>query len=662
MTPKKQVSPVIRISREKRDASARATHLEAATRKFLVTTNERKQMSTKTNFKRIALVAVAALGLGVLSSVPSQAAISGLTVTATDGTSSFAVSDSTTAANLNITGLMEIGDSITVQVVTKSVPVGTVPAVVMMNLDSGTPTMAGSTVSIETVVASGSGTIAAGGTLVVSGNVSAGTPMDTVTSSNLIRIVRATSTGITNQNIGFQLDTNTARVAGTYTYTVLVKAFDKGSTKQTITNSQPDTTIIKDISIVVAAAASASTTPTATYSYVDLSSNTGAGNSAGRSDTTDDVISIVATAGTAAGSIFVGNRNAANASGVAKESITATVVGAGLVCTGTLASATAGTCGKSVKVAATGDYQFLLQADGSAGLSTITVTSTVSGVTAVKTLNYFSKAAKTLTASVFTPILAIGTNDSAVAVSAVDSAGVAWAGSAYIYASAAADATAVGGSATTPVACTYRAANATHYCPITATAAGTGKFKVIDAATVALATATSNEVSVTSKTAVPATVKISFNKATYAPGEVGSIVITPLDADGKTLPATAITSGLASGGITSNLDLTYNGGAVTLTGTTITTSAYSGSTTSAGSQLIFFSAPTTGGKISLTAKGGTGLPVAGQVAISASAEITDNAAAALAAVSALATTVASLKTLITTLTNLVLKIQKKVKA
>jgi len=30
---------------------------------------ERKQMSTKTTFKRIALVAVAALGLGVVSSV-----------------------------------------------------------------------------------------------------------------------------------------------------------------------------------------------------------------------------------------------------------------------------------------------------------------------------------------------------------------------------------------------------------------------------------------------------------------------------------------------------------------------------------------------------------------------------------------------------------------
>jgi hypothetical protein len=119
---------------------------------------------------------------------------------------------------------------------------------------------------------------------------------------------------------------------------------------------------------------------------------------------------------------------------------------------------------------------------------------------------------------------------------------------------------------------------------------------------------------------------------------------------------------LASGGITSNVGLTYAAAAVTLTGTTVTTAAYSGTTTVAGSQAIFFNAPLAGGTISLTAKGGTGLPAAGQVAISASATVTNDAAAALAAVTALATTVASLKTLITTLTNLVLKIQKKVKA
>jgi len=72
--------------------------------------------------------------------------------------------------------------------------------------------------------------------------------------------------------------------------------------------------------------------------------------------------------------------------------------------------------------------------------------------------------------------------------------------------------------------------------------------------------------------------------------------------------------------------------------------------------------PSAGGTVTLSATGGTGLPVSARVAVTASATVTDSGAAALAAVNALATTVASLRTLITTLTNLVLKIQKKVKA
>jgi hypothetical protein len=48
--------------------SARATHLKAATENVSVTTIERKQMSNKTTFKRIALAVVAALGFGVLAS------------------------------------------------------------------------------------------------------------------------------------------------------------------------------------------------------------------------------------------------------------------------------------------------------------------------------------------------------------------------------------------------------------------------------------------------------------------------------------------------------------------------------------------------------------------------------------------------------------------
>ena len=53
----------------------RSLDLQAVFEKFSETTIERKNMSTKTNFKRVALVAVAALGLGVLTSVaPANAA------------------------------------------------------------------------------------------------------------------------------------------------------------------------------------------------------------------------------------------------------------------------------------------------------------------------------------------------------------------------------------------------------------------------------------------------------------------------------------------------------------------------------------------------------------------------------------------------------------
>ena len=81
MSPKdnnKQVSAAVRILHQKRDASARATHLmvkndslityekafgnQAAVKKFFIATFlERKKMSTKTSIKRIALVAASAL-------------------------------------------------------------------------------------------------------------------------------------------------------------------------------------------------------------------------------------------------------------------------------------------------------------------------------------------------------------------------------------------------------------------------------------------------------------------------------------------------------------------------------------------------------------------------------------------------------------------------
>jgi hypothetical protein len=160
---------------------------------------------------------------------------------------------------------------------------------------------------------------------------------------------------------------------------------------------------------------------------------------------------------------------------------------------------------------------------------------------------------------------------------------------------------------------------------------------------------------------------LTFDKATYAPGERAYIYVTPLDSAGKEIAKQTLPNLLAAGGISTNSSLGFAGSTTTadsLTATSYSADANSSSTTGAkaGSFRYTVYMPTSGGTVTITATGGTSLPLAGRVAVTASATVTDSGAAALAAVTALATQVASLRTLITTLTNLVLKIQKKVKA
>jgi hypothetical protein len=607
-------------------------------------------MSTKTNFKRIALVAIAALGLGVLSSVPAKA-VGNLTVTVTDGTFVAGKADSTNAATIAISATLEdIKDTITVAVVGNgtlgdSVVASSSRVARLIYLD--TSTAARSLVG-ETLTA---------GLLTLPTNVT-NSKLDsrTVTAGGLYTL-SAASVGNVGAKFGIQVDSvSAAIVAGTYSFTVFVKQYTQGVT-------QPVTTSYT-VSLVSAAVVSVATTPSAVTSFVNLKAGATA---AGTATASDALTASVSTAGTTAGYLFVGNRNAADNSATAEDSITATVTGAGQVCATTgFATPVVGTCGKSIKVSAIGDYQFVLQADGSAGTSAIAVSASVAGWSYTKNATFYSKAAKTITATVAIPNLRVGTNDGAVRVTAVDATGVNWTGTFYIVASAAADAL-VGGSATTPVACdAYSATDGYAKCNIATLTTGTAKFKVIDAATVALATATSNEVTTTVINSVPASVKLSFDKATYAPNERARIYVTPLDAAGKEMQA--ITADLlAATGVTINGGVSFTGSTTTadsLLATSIATSSTSSSTSGAkaGSRVYTVYMPSAGGTVTISATGGAALPVAARVAVTATATVTDSGAAALAAVTALATTVASLKTLITTLTNLVLKIQKKVKA
>ena len=595
-------------------------------------------MSTKTNFKRIALVAVAALGLGVLSSVPSQAAFSGtagsqLTLTVTNGTGSLSgsASDSTTAGTIAVAGLaLATSDSYTITSAIKSVPALTTlalaPALLFTLLDTATATSA--------VNATGDNS-----TLIFDADMN--TSSDSRTT---VRAGGAINSYINSKFYAFQESTTLlTRIAGTYTYTLIV-------TPLTVAGGA-GTAQTADITITVAALASSSLVASSAFSTLFIGAS-GA--------TADAAVSGLATASdTPKGYLNVVLKNASSSTS-ARESVTITTT------IGTVGDGSS-VRGRSVvlKYDST-SVAYPIYSDGTAGTGTVTV-STPSVTFATKSVSFYAAAAKTITATVAHPVLKVGTNDGSVRGVAVDANGVAWTGQAYIVASSAADAL-IGGSATTPVACdAYDTTNARHNCNVTAIAIGTAKFKIIDAATVALATATSNEVTVTVSGNPAATVKLSFDKATYAPNERARIYVTPLDAAGKEMATATYANLLASGGISINAGVTYAGSTTTadsLTATSIRTSASASSTTGAKAGALQYTVfmPAAGGVVTITATGGTSLPLTGQVAVTASATVTDSGAAALAAVTALATTVASLKTLITTLTNLVLKIQKKVKA
>jgi hypothetical protein len=589
-------------------------------------------MSTKTNFKRIALVAVAALGMGVLSSVPSQAGVSALTLTVANGTALAGKSDSSNAAVITVAGLVDVGfgDSITVTFVAKDTTANTSAVARMQYLDTTTSAATGTLVSSTRGASTPAVKVAA----------SDGTS-DSKVASAAPFVVYNNAAAYIGAKFVVQLESVTAglNTDGVFTYTALASSY-AGGTLIASTSA--------DFTITIAALASASTVPSATYTNAFIGST-----SPSSADVALDP-KLATASTTAAGYVSVYLRNASNTDGVAKDTITVSITGAGLVGDGTAYS-------KSLSGFQTGTKTYSIVPDGTSGPSTITIKTAITGQTWVKTMNFYSATLGSITASNFHPVLNVGTNDGAVAVSAKDSGGNNYTGSLWIYASSAADALIAG--STTPVACNAWNSTTGILCNVATLAAGTAKLKVIDKATVATATTTSNEVTVTVSNETAGTVKLAFDKASYAPGEKALLTVTPVSTTGKNLGTNTWANLLASGGITSSMSF-GSGSDTTITGVSITTSAFSSAASNlvAGSKTYVVYMPVNGGTVKVTATGGTSLPVSGQVAVSATATVTDSGAAALAAVNALATTVASLRTLITTLTNLVLKIQKKVKA
>jgi hypothetical protein len=576
-------------------------------------------MSTKTNFKRIALVAVAALGLGVLSSVPSNAVInSAPTVAVTAGNATKAKADSTTAGSITVKYLPTAqADTVTIAVDPKSFPGATVPRLNMYFGDTATsvgaqPMPNGITTAGESVSVTASAQI-------------------TSEANILIAPVAANASWIGLKMLA-QLDTTQARTVGSYVFTITVTPFDSG---------MRGTPVQADLTITVAALDSESTVASAGTSV-------GYVNTTAAVTTTDVAPSVLATAATTPRAfIYVDLKNASGAA--ASESITITTT-VGTVGT----SGTSGSIGKQVTLAYTGGANYYgIFADGTAGTAVVTVKS-ASVTFANKTVVFYAAAPTSITLTPLNTTPGVGTTTAFTAV-AKDANGAIWGGTLGVYSATLATISDTGTACTSLVA-----TKGYHVCTVTGVVAGTANVTVRDAS---LAIA-SSPLSLTISASTPATVKLSWDKASYAPGEKAYLFVDVLGSDGKSVPSNTFANLFASGGI--SLSSSAGNGSDTLTSTAINTNntmaslAIGTGTDPRAVYTVYM--PSSGATIKASATGGTSLPLAGQVAVSASATVTDSGAAALAAVTALATTVASLKTLITTLTNLVLKIQKKVKA
>ena len=629
MTPNKQVSPVIRISRGERDASARATHLEAAFEKYSKSTIERKQMSTTTNFKRIALVAVAALGLGVLSSVPANAAINAdtLTLSATSAAQTTAETYTASSATVTVSYLPSaVGDSMTITASLTGAPATATALPILQLLETASALVETATSNLRAVV------------------------NDTWTANTAAAVEAIAANTITTAKFAVYLQgaSNAApTVAGAYTVKI---------TPATVGLSGAINSTAVTLTINVAVAAALDTTASAATTTAYLQS----GGSANSGITADSVVAGVRTAGTKAGFLWIGQKNAAGSTSA--ESLTVSITGAGTLGFGTTGSvSTTGASGRSLSVKV-GDSVTIFS-DGTSGKGTITVTGGVSGtLLATKTVNFYGAAAS-LVGTSNTPILAVGANSFAVSVVAKDSnsSNMVSLINETLYAFSSDTTIATVGSVGT-----YASESAT--VTVTGVKAGSATITFGNASTLAASTIKSTPVTVRVGSTAVASVTVAFDKATYVPGEKATITISLKDSTGQLVVPGTYELWASDYGLNFAKGFSAGTGPAT-TETAVATSALTGLKT----YTVYM--PVTAGTVTLTgtlaktldadyAPVGT-LKTAAAIqgtAVTATATVTDSGAAALAAVNALATTVASLKTLITTLTNLVLKIQKKVKA
>ena len=568
------------------------------------------------SFKKVSLALAAAMAFGTLSAIPTSAAVNADTI-AIDAPSD-AINTGESATAVVTVGFLAQGlsDTITVTSSVISLPVGIAKFATLEILET-----------TSAVVALGAGNYSA----------------DVASSANAATYVTA--------KLKATLDT--PAVAGTYVFkfTPTLKAGSTG-----VVNSVPVTWTVVVTAADVKASAATST------SILNAGETTSA-----TADAT--VYASKTVTADAAAVIVVAQKNAAGTT--VAESLTAIVSGPGMIGAGSNPT-TITSQGRALTIAA--GQHIGIFADGTAGVGTVTITTASGVVLATESVTFYGDIAR-IVATPIKSVIATGSNSDVISAVAYDAQGVTV--GAGTLAATSADLTIVNNSATTATI-----VNGVAKFPATGVKSGVANIIVYNPASVGTV---SNPVPVRVE-GTAATVKLSFDKAKYLPGEAATITVQVLDATGLTLSPKTYSNLFATGGIVPSY--AFGSGSVELTAVSVTTD-----TATVKTYKVFM--PLVQNTVKITATGGSSLPVAGQVVVSAEAVVEDSAqkaaldaateaadAALNASKSAEAATVAaqaatdavaklaadvtamitSLRKQITTLTALIVKIQKKVRA
>ncbi len=574
-------------------------------------TIERKIMSTKTIYKRIALVAVAALGMGVLTSVSPASAATNTNVwcEVADGLAAGdTIAASAQAGNDACNGVAGVANSVSIEFLDA-------PASSRVTVSGAGATM-GTTTDADLVIATGG----------LSATFSA-----TAANNDGVVTINTPTVGTVTVSLFETLSAGIYKTTATETVTITVNAAVISGGLDVATS----TTFLNKAATVTAA-----TTETTSFS----STATPAGAAA------TPVFAAIVSLGQVAGAITTTTKVAVSLTGPGTLALSASD-------TDPLSSSIATGRSLTSTVATTGEvFTVGIAPDGVAGVSVLTITA--GAYTATRTITWVGVVAS-LTATAVRgsiPDTADGsantdTDAYAAFISGKDAAGNA--------------VTLTAGEFTAPTAAQLTAAVITGAAVVAGSAATYSGVAVAASAPVLVVDPTATKTGVKSLTlthtatgltvAVPFTVGLvrattavlTTDKATYLPGEKMTLTLTLKDAGTfKTADDGTGTDVLAAGGITTN---------VSLNGDTTTATAVP---TIGGVKTWTLYAPLTSGPIVFAGKTGAGSGVpATAVTLAATATVSDSAT-----MSALTTLINSLIAKINALNKLVIKIQKKVKA